>query len=151
MNKRYRSKVRVINTQYFVDEEAKSITCMMHVSLQQDKLPGYEIFKYSYLDKDIARKFPYFVNTYIGQFKVRTTVKCSKNDKFDVRLGKRIAEAKCKIKAFRTGMKVHQFIGSELKKAAASYFGIMDACEAAKKVEENHLEVLNNEVCSFDK
>ncbi len=128
--------VRIIEETYIVNQEKRVVVCVLECDMQLDKHPAWEnIYPHMW-----ANLFP-IVNMQ-GRFKVKAVARCSEEDPFDERTGKRIAESRAKGKAFITASKTYKEIEKFLLNCAALVHKSVEACEHTVEVEKAHIESL---------
>lgn len=102
-------KLTINETKFFVNEEKKSVTCVIYgVLLQSDgnfMTPDFKIpVSTNSLDRDVWEDPNVIGNC--NFFRVSSTTRCTENDVFDVRIGKKIAKQKARIKMYKEAAKV---------------------------------------------
>lgn len=101
-------KLRIATTEFFVNENKKTVTCVITGDLHVTNI-GISI------DFDVAKgsnsldrntwMYPDRIQDY-NYFKVVATTKCKEGDEFDVEKGKRIAKQKARIKMYKESKKL---------------------------------------------
>ena len=101
-------KLSIKDTEFFVNEEKKTVTCSItgRLDITTHKISiDFEINKgNNSLDRNVWN-CPESINDY-NYFKVVATTKCKDGDEFDVKKGKRIAKQKAKIKMYKEAKKL---------------------------------------------
>lgn len=126
-------KVLFDETKFVVSKESRTVACIItaHVrpSSRQDSVTYFDLG-----DKSLTNKF-----------QVVGLAKCSKDDKFDEKIGKRIAESRAKSKTYEEGinrMKKMLFLvdvfGSDIEEQ-------INKLKKYKTKEKEHLDVLKAE------
>lgn len=138
-------KLRIATTEFFVNENKKTVTCVITGDLHVTNIGisiDFDVTKGSNsLDRN-TWMYPDRIQNY-NYFKVVTTTKCKDGDEFDVEKGKRIAKQKAKIKMYKEAKKLcieaHSILLSEMHDNIRKY-GIMHDIEKLD-YEKNVLEI----------
>lgn len=136
-----KNRVRVFDTRYISSPEKGVTTCLLSCSLQLEKSPFFVILD---VISPAWRKKVSEVDRY-GEFVVVGVARCNPEDRFDEEAGRRIAESRAKIKAFKVAARVWKCIGDKWREAAGYSDRMIDACKGATEVEDNHLELLTED------
>lgn len=86
-------RVRFLKTNFFVNEEKRTVTCVMTAKLD-DRKSGQNNFRFTWDGED----------KFLQPFEVVTVAYCHEDDKFDAAKGKRIAESKAKRLVYAEGI-----------------------------------------------
>ena len=132
---------------YFVNEDKRTVTCLATFKLKN--FIGSIWNNYMNINsriREILKRFNVDFNIHSETFTISKTAKCSKDDVFDVELGKKIAESKVMLFA----LKNHKFL---IKELTMDFFNIAKrfdnyACIYAEKLnkEGKHYEFLVSQV-----
>ena len=131
-----KSNLKIEKIDYRVNEEKRTVACILTCNMQLRKHPAYAMHFYSQWRKRMPKV------DCNGKFTVSATAKCSEDDTFDVEVGKRIAESRAKQKAFGIAGRVYVEVFNEVIRAARLISLSIDACANAYEVEQNHIEEL---------
>lgn len=131
-----KSNLKIEKIDYHVNEEKRTVACILICNMQLRKHPAFEMHFYSQWRKRMPKV------DCNGEFTVSATAKCSEDDTFDVEVGKRIAESRAKQKAFKIAGRVYVEVFNEVVRAARLISLSIDACVNAYEVEQNHIEEL---------
>lgn len=131
-----KSNLKIEKIDYRVNEEKRTVACILICNMQLRKHPAFEMHFYSQWRKRMPKV------DCNGEFTVSATAKCSEDDTFDVEVGKRIAESRAKQKAFKIAGRVYVEVFNEVVQAARLISLSIDACVNAYEVEQNHIEEL---------
>lgn len=122
---------------YIDIEEAGVTICTMDVSLNLDKHPAW-----GYIDTELIRDR--FDLGYLGDFEVKAKARVHPDDKYSPKLGRKIAEARCKKKAFDKASRVYAYQAGVIAKAYKEIASSSKACFDCEMIEDSHLDVLLN-------
>ena len=75
---------------------------------------------------------------HFGEFTVTAKAKCNSDDTFDEAIGKRIAEARAKVKAFKIAKNVWSCIAKDFAEQTQIAERMMKSCEEVEKIEFKH-------------
>lgn len=132
-----RSNLKIEKIDYRVNEEKRTVVCILNCDMQLEKHPAFG--NYIYTDQ-WKKRMPKV--SWDGEFNVSAVAKCNDDDTFDVETGKRIAESRAKKKAFGIARRVYGETYSKIMKAVTSIMMSEEACRIAESVEQNHIEEL---------
>lgn len=131
-----RTRVQIIKRNFYVNKEKGVVTCVITTWNSPNTSLGDYIDGYGYATKDrrvLCR------HTFIA------TAKCSPLDIFDENKGKRIAESRAKVKAFKYYMNVYTKISQVLNDVSTEISNIALACKYASETELKHIKELDND------
>ena len=131
-----KSNLKIEKIDYRVNEEKRTVACILTCDMQLGKHPAY----YNYIYYQWTKRMPKVNSS--GRFTVSATAKCNEEDVFDVKIGKRIAESRVKQKAFGIAGRVYMEIFNAVMGSAGLLRLSIDACANAFDVEEKHIEEL---------
>lgn len=131
-----RSNLKIEKIDYRVNEEKRTVACILTCNMQLRKHPAFDMHFYYQWKKRMPKV------DYNGEFTVSATAKCNEEDVFDVEVGKRIAESRAKQKAFGIAGRVYVEVFNEVVAAVGLIRLSIDACANAFEVEQNHIEEL---------
>lgn len=131
-----RSNLKIEKIDYRVNEEKRTVACILTCDMQLRKHPAFDMHFYSQWRKRMPKV------DCNGEFTVSATAKCNEDDTFDVEVGKRIAESRAKQKAFGIAGRVYVEVFNEVVRAAELIGLSINACTNAFDVEEKHIEEL---------
>lgn len=122
---------------YIDIEEAGVTICTMDVSLNLDKHPAW-----GYIDTELIRDR--FNLGYLGDFEIKAKARVHPDDKYSPELGRKIAEARCKEKAFSKASRVYACCADAIVKACKELTSSSRACFDCEMREDDHLDTLLN-------
>ena len=131
-----KSNLKIEKIDYRVNEEKRTVACILTCDMQLRKHPAYD----NYICYQWTKIMPKVNSS--GRFTVSATAKCYEGDTFNVETGKRIAESRAKKKAFGIARKVYSEIYFKIMEAITSVMMSEEACHIAEGVEEGHIEEL---------
>ena len=131
-----RSNLKIEKIDYRVNEEKRTVACILTCNMQLRTHPAYDMHFYYQWKKRMPKL------GYNGEFTVSATAKCNEEDVFDVEIGKRIAESRAKQKAFGIAGRVYVEVFNEVVAAVGLINLSIDACASAFDVEEKHIKEL---------
>lgn len=128
--------VTINKINYIINPEKKIIICIMQCYIDYHKtLPKRDVYSYMW-----RKRLPYIDHK--GDFTVKAIAKCSKEDTFNKTIGKKLAESRANLKAFKIAAKFYDAIYSY-------YNGCIHDVSTMKKIliktvesEENYLKTL---------
>ena len=130
-----RTRVQIVKRNFHVNKEKSVVTCVITTwNSPNTSLEDY-IDGYSYATKDRRVQCRH---TFVA------TAKCSPLDTFDENKGKRIAESRAKVKAFKYYMNVYTKISQVLNNVSVDILNLALACRYASETELKHIEELDN-------
>lgn len=122
---------------YIDIEEAGVTICTMDVSLNLNKHPAW-----GYIDSELIKDR--FGLSYLGDFEIKAKARVHPDDKYSPELGRKIAEARCKEKAFSKASRVYACCADAIVKAYKELTFSSRACFECEMKEDAHLDVLLN-------
>lgn len=131
-----RTKV-ITESKFIVKPENRIVVCNMKVDMQ---LVNSECWGRIYSNW-WANKAP-MVNDF-GEFTVTAIARCNSEDTFDEATGKKIAESKAKVKAFKIATNVWNCIAEGFEKEFNIAETMAKNCELVKEVEVKHIKKLS--------
>lgn len=131
-----RNRVHVINSTYKVIPDKGIVVCILECTTGVDNTNVWHIIQTDWWSKRLPN-----VN-YRGNFTVRAKAICSKDDKFDEVIGKRIAESRAKAKAYRTAYKFWSICAKNIDNMVKFCNSTASACSVAFCKEEDHVKKL---------
>ena len=123
-----RTRLKVEDLRYIVKEEEGIVICLLTGELDLIRDREFDNF---FISKNYT-----LINT-------KGIAKCSKEDKFDVSLGKRIAESKAKKAAFIQASLNYKNIADNIEKALDVAEELNSNCRFAAITEMKHLDELS--------
>ena len=132
-----RNRVHVLEAEYKTIPEKGIVICTLTCTTG---VANTDVWNYTD-SKWWKKKLPN-VN-YAGDFKVRAKAFCSKDDKFDEVIGRRIAESRAKAKAYKTAMKFWNICSIKINEALSQCLNFKNACYLANAKEEEHIKELS--------
>lgn len=128
-----KNKVLIEKTTFKVDEVNKVIICILKCNMQLDRHPAW----YAIEDRMFRKRVP-FVD-YLGRFDVKAKAKCRIDDKFDVKIGKKIAEERAKVKMFNISSRVYKCCAESILNFVKECNKYSEACKQAMMIESNRV------------
>lgn len=119
------------NSRFIVKPEDRVVICKMAVNMKLLDLECWHRIATVW-----ETKAP-MVNDF-GKFTVIAKAKCNSNDTFDEAIGKRIAEARAKVKAFKIAKNVWSCIAKDFAEHTQIAKRMMKSCEEVEKIELKH-------------
>lgn len=130
-----KTRVKITDELYSVDRERGVVVCILKCDLQLEKSPADSVLSSAVWHKKINVDWA-------GNFVVKGIARCHPDDKFNEKIGKRIAESKAKYKAFKTARRFYSLILSDLAQLLNDTQLTLIACAVAEQKEINHLQKL---------
>ena len=131
-----KTKVQIVERKFHINREKNIVTCIITTWVSPKNSLGEYIDGYSYATKDHRVQCRH---TFVA------TAKCSPLDTFDENKGKRIAESRAKVKAFKYYMNVYTKISQALNSVSVEILNTALACRYAGETELKHIEELDND------
>lgn len=128
-----RTRMKIVSRKFYVNTEKKAVTCVIKVDPSIYSHPCYGLVRDFMLYN--SKKLPDLLKDYI----FTATAKCSPLDTFDEEKGRRIAESRAKLKAFRFLESSYHKISVALTSTALEFSKTAVACEHSAKTELNHI------------
>ena len=125
-----------VETEFIVKPENRVVVCIMKADMQLYTLGIFQNIEY----KMWKAKAP-MVDA-CGGFTVTAISKCNSNDVFDEAVGRKIAESKAKIKAFKIAKNVWSSIAEAVLKDYNTVIKMSISCAAMEVFETKHKEKL---------
>ena len=125
-------------SKFIVNPENRVVICVMDVDAQLHEFKSWYMVDYD----DWKVKAPMVKNSY-GKFTVKATARCNPNDTFNETIGKRIAESRAKVKAFRIAKNIWSCITKKLFNEYNISMEMYENCKAMEKFESNHVKELS--------
>lgn len=128
--------VKIEKIKYIIDTEKRITICIMQCCIDYDKtLPNVDIFSRMWIQKlpHISRQ---------GSFTVKAIAKCSKGDTFNENIGKKLAESRANLKAFKIAVKFYHVIHSYYASRTYEVFTMQKILAKSVEFEENYLKTL---------
>lgn len=132
-----RNRVHVIKSEYKVIPDKGIVVCILECTTGVANTDIWSHTQTIWWDKRLPN-----VN-YRGDFTVRAKAICSKDDKFDEVIGKRIAESRAKAKAYRTAYKFWSICAKNISNMVKFCDSTASACAAAFIKEAEHVKELS--------
>ena len=128
--------VKINEIKYIINPEKKIIICIMQCVIDYGKtLPNVDIFSRMW-----RRRLPYIDRG--GTFTVKAIAKCNKEDTFNETIGKKLAESRANLKAFKIAAKFYDVIYSYYVIRAHEVFTMKKILIKTVESEENYLKTL---------
>lgn len=128
--------VKINKINYIINPEEKIIICIMQCCIDYYKtLPKVDIFRSIW-----GHKLPYIGHQ--GTFTVKAIAKCSEGDIFDEKIGKKLAESRANLKAFKIATKFYGVIHSYYASRTYEVFTMQKILAKSVESEENYLKTL---------
>lgn len=121
-------------TNFVVNEKKGTVTCIMDFNLQLKKLKLWG----SACACSWKRQFP-DINCW-GKGKIVTVAKCSPEDTFSEKAGRRIAEGKAKVKLFKIAKNFYKNLYVKMLRGLDEIRELEGNCEFLAKKEVEHLK-----------
>lgn len=131
-----RNRVHVINSTYKVIPDKGIVVCILECTTG---VANTDIWSHTQTEW-WSKKLPN-VN-YRGDFTVRAKAICCKDDKFDEVIGKRIAESRAKVKAYKTARKFWDICATKMGEILDLCIDLKKACILAEVNEKEHVKEL---------
>ena len=131
-----RNRVHVIKSEYKVIPDKGIVVCILECTTGVANIDIWSYIQTVWWNKRLPN-----VN-YRGDFTVRAKAICSKDDKFDEVIGKRIAESRAKAKAYRTAYKFWSICAKNIGNMVKFCNSTVDACSVALLKEAEHVKEL---------
>ena len=131
-----KTKVQIVERKFHINREKNIVTCVITTLNSPNCALGDYIDGYTFATRD--RRI-YCRHTFVA------TAKCSPLDTFDENKGKRIAESRAKVKAFKYYMNVYTKISQVLNNASVEILNTALACKYAGETELKHINELDND------
>lgn len=128
----------ITKSKFIINPKSKVVICVMNVDPQ---LCGSELW-HTIESETWKLKAP-MVDNIFGKFTVKAVAKCNPNDTFDEAIGRKIAESKAKVKAFRIAKNIWSCIAKRLLNEHTIAMEMYSNCRAMEKFEFNHVEELS--------
>lgn len=133
-----RNRCKVLKEVYKVDENKKTIVCILTFDMQLDKASTYLVYPTSFIaDKEDVTYGKAGVYTVVG------ISKCHPDDTFDVVKGKRIAQSKAKLEMYRKATVTWDSVYRSLLINVADIRQRRYNCKVSAKEEKEHIEELD--------
>ena len=131
-----RNRVHVIKSEYKVIPDKGIVVCILECTTGVANIDIWSYIQTVWWNKRLPN-----VN-YRGDFTVRAKAICSKDDKFDEVIGKRIAESRAKAKAYRTAYKFWSICAKNIGNMVKFCNSTASACSVALYKEKEHVKEL---------
>ena len=128
-----RNRVHVIKSEYKVIPDKGIVVCILECTTGVANTDIWSYIQTIWWNKRLPN-----VN-YRGDFTVRAKAICSKDDKFDEVIGKRIAESRAKAKAYMVAFKFWSICANKIKEIADTCANFKRACDLANMGEKEHI------------
>lgn len=132
-----KSNLKIEKITYRVNEEKKTVVCILDCDMQLDKHPAFDNHIFP---RQWSRRMPRV--EWCGVFSTSAIARCNADDVFDLETGKRIAESRAKKKAFSIAWRVYAEILRDLVEASKLIQSSIAACAFAEKTEDEHIDKL---------
>lgn len=128
--------VKIDEIKYIINPEKKIIICIMQCRIDYDKtLPKVDIYSRMW-----RQRLPYIGRE--GTFTVKAIAKCNKEDAFNETIGKKLAESRANLKAFKIATKFYDVIYSYYASRTHEVFTMKKILIKTVESEENYLKTL---------
>lgn len=132
-----RTRVQIVERSFHVNHNKKTVTCVIKTGINP-----YTLSSRSYIESTVwetSNKELFRQHTFVG------IAKCSPLDNFDEEKGKRIAESKAKVKAFKAYNRMFTKVSDIIKNASIDVLNTALACRYAGETELKHIKELDND------
>lgn len=132
-----RTRVQIVERSFYVNHDKKTVTCVIKTESCTLNHPSRDYINSAVWETHDKALFS--DHTFVG------IAKCSPLDEFNEEKGKRIAESKAKVKAFKAYNKMYTKVSDLIKNALVDVLNTALACKYASETELKHIKELDND------
>ena len=130
-----KTRIKIIEKKFYVNPNTKTVVCELLCDLQKEKHPAFPyLCQIDFKNLDFTGRD--------GRFRVKAKTQCAKDDTFDIKRGKMIAESRAKAKMCKVATRVWKYYSDIFYAAAIQCFTTSYNCAVTRRTEEEHVKEL---------